>query len=193
MTGFWWASRVDQIPPPCSTCCTGQPTFGPFLWGWPILIIPSEARLLAPTLLWVADLADSLNLPCYLGSGDVRRHQQEKKISLQTAARQLRLHFFDEIKQKHHYQTVALGHTADDQVELFFLRLLRGAGPEGMKGMWPFNPTGTIRPLLGTSKTQIVGWLESEGLSYRLDTSNLSRCYRRNQLRLDLLPQTHGL
>ncbi len=84
---------------------------------------------------------------------------------------------------------MALGHTADDQVELFFLRLLRGAGPEGMKGMWPYNPTGTIRPLLGTSKAQIVGWLESEGLSYRLDKSNLSRCYRRNQLRLDLLPQ----
>ena len=139
--------------------------------------------------LWVADLADSLNLPCYLGSGDVRRHQQERKISLQTAARELRWHFFDEIKQQHHYQTVALGHTADDQVELFFLRLLRGAGPEGMKGMWPFNPTGIIRPLLETSKAQIVGWLESEGLSYRLDTSNLSRCYRRNQLRLDLLPQ----
>jgi tRNA(Ile)-lysidine synthase len=139
--------------------------------------------------LWVADLADSLSLPCYLGTGAVLRHQQEKKISLQTAARELRWHFFDEIKQQHHYHTVALGHTADDQVELFFLRLLRGAGPEGMKGMWPFSPTGIIRPLLGTSKAQIVGWLESEGLSYRLDTSNLSRCYRRNQLRLDLLPQ----
>ncbi len=139
--------------------------------------------------LWVADLAASLNLPCYLGSDDVRRHQQEKKISLQTAARQLRLTFFREIKQQHHYHTVALGHTADDQVELFFLRLLRGAGPEGMKGMWPNNRQGIIRPLLGTSKAQIVGWLESEGLSHRLDKSNLSRCYRRNQLRLDLLPR----
>lgn len=138
---------------------------------------------------WVADLAASLNLPFYLGTGEVRRHKQEKKISLQSAARQLRFKFFQEVKQKHQYHTLALGHTADDQVELFFLRLLRGAGPEGIKGMWPHNPTGTIRPLLGSSKAQIISWLDSAAISYRLDTSNLSRTYRRNQVRLDLLPR----
>jgi tRNA(Ile)-lysidine synthase len=138
---------------------------------------------------WVAALAAQLNLPCYLGKDDVRRYQQEKKISLQTAARQRRFHFFQEVRQRNHYPKLALGHTADDQVELFFLRLFRGTGPEGLKGMWPASGTGIIRPLLGTSKAQIVGWLESEGLSWRLDSSNLSRAYRRNQLRLDLLPR----
>ena len=138
---------------------------------------------------WVANLAAELNLPFYPGTGDVRGHKQENKISLQTAARQLRLQFFQEVKQEHQYHRLALGHTADDQVELFFLRILRGAGPEGVKGMWPQNAMGIIRPLLGTSKDQIIGWLESEGLAYRFDKSNMSRNYRRNQLRLDLLPQ----
>lgn len=138
---------------------------------------------------WVANLATTLNLPFYYGTADVRGHKGKKKVSLQTAARQLRLKFFWEIKHEHQYHSLALGHTADDQVELFFLRLLRGAGPEGIKGMWPANSTGIIRPLLGTSKAQIVNWLESEGLSYCLDNSNLSRKYRRNQLRLDLLPR----
>jgi tRNA(Ile)-lysidine synthase len=101
----------------------------------------------------------------------------------------LRLKFFREIQERHEYQALALGHTADDQMELLFLRLLRGAGPEGIKGMWPSDGRGTIRPLLGTSKAQIVHWLKSEGLPFRFDDSNLSRCYRRNQLRLDLLPQ----
>jgi tRNA(Ile)-lysidine synthase len=137
---------------------------------------------------WVADLAASLGLPCYSGKGDVRSYKASHKISLQTAARELRQQFFQEIRQKHGYRLLALGHTADDQVELFFLRLLRGAGPEGLKGMWP-NSQGIIRPLLETSKSRIVHWLESEGLSYRLDDSNESRRYRRNQLRLDLLPQ----
>lgn len=137
---------------------------------------------------WVADLAASLGLPCYSGKGDVRSYKASHKISLQTAARELRQQFFQEIRQKHGYRLLALGHTADDQVELFFLRLLRGAGPEGLKGMWP-DSQGIIRPLLETSKSRIVHWLESEGLSYRLDDSNLSRRYRRNQLRLDLLPQ----
>jgi tRNA(Ile)-lysidine synthase len=138
---------------------------------------------------WVADLAASLHLPCYSGQGDVRAYKASHKISLQTAARELRQHFFQEIRQKHGYRLLALGHTADDQVELFFLRLLRGAGPEGIKGMWPGNSMGIIRPLLETSKSRIIHWLESEGLSYRLDDSNESRRYRRNQLRLDLLPQ----
>ena len=108
---------------------------------------------------WVANLAAELNLPFYPGMGDVRSHKQENKISLQTAARQLRLQFFQEVKQEHQYRRLALGHTADDQVELFFLRILRGAGPEGVKGMWPQNAMGIIRPLLGTSKDQIIGWL----------------------------------
>ena len=138
---------------------------------------------------WVAELAAGFNLPFYLGTDDVHRHQREKKISLQTAARQLRLKFFQEVKQKHHYHTLALGHTADDQVELFFLRLIRGAGPEGVKGMWPHSKAGIIRPFLGISKDQIISWLNSEGLAYRFDKSNLSRNYRRNQLRLELIPQ----
>jgi tRNA(Ile)-lysidine synthase len=141
---------------------------------------------------WVADLAAALKLPCHLGAGDVRRHGQTEKTSLQTAARQLRLNFLQTVKQEHRYHTLALGHTADDQVELFFLRLLRGAGPQGVKGMWPHSPAGIIRPLLGTPKAHLLAWLESAGLSYRLDDSNLSRCYRRNQLRLDLLPRLLG-
>jgi tRNA(Ile)-lysidine synthase len=138
---------------------------------------------------WVADLAASLKLPCYEGEDDVRSYKEAKKISLQTAARELRLKFLQKIRQEQGYRLLALGHTADDQVELFFLRLLRGAGPEGMKGMWPESSLGIIRPLLGTSKARIVEWLGTEGLAYRTDDSNLNRGYRRNQVRLDLLPQ----
>ncbi|HAY22368.1 MAG TPA: tRNA lysidine(34) synthetase TilS [Desulfobacterales bacterium] len=138
---------------------------------------------------WVAKLAEALKLPFFHGEGDVRRHAQQEKISVQMAARQLRLEFFHTIRQRHHYHKLALGHTADDQLELFFLRLLRGSGPEGLKGMWPQSPTGIIRPLLGTPKTRILAWLASCQLPFREDASNLSRHYRRNQLRLDLLPQ----
>lgn len=137
---------------------------------------------------WVADLAASLNLPCHLGTGDVRAHRREAKTSLQAAARHLRLGFLHQIRRDHDYHKLALGHTADDQMELFFLRLSRGAGPEGLKGMWPHSPEGIIRPLLRTAKSHILAWLEAECLSYRLDKSNLSRRYRRNRLRLDVLP-----
>ena len=82
-----------------------------------------------------------------------------------------------------------MGHTADDQVELFWLRLLRGAGLEGLKGMWPATPEGLVRPLLAVGKAVLLAWLEQEALPHRVDVSNLSRAYLRNRVRLDLLPQ----
>jgi tRNA(Ile)-lysidine synthase len=138
---------------------------------------------------FVADLARDLELPIYAGEGDVRGLAQAKKISLQMAARRLRLDFLEKMRRDHAYDQVALGHTADDQVELFFLRLLRGTGPQGLKGMWPRTPGGLIRPLLAVGKEMVLAWLKQEKLPYREDLSNLSRRYLRNRVRLDLLPQ----
>lgn len=137
---------------------------------------------------FVTGLARNLNLPVYLGLGDVRQLARKQKISLQMAARRLRLDFLEEVRQDHAYDHLALGHTADDQVELFFLRLLRGAGAEGLKGMWPRTSEGVVRPLLAVGKEVVLAWLKAENLPYCQDQSNLSRNYLRNRVRLDLLP-----
>jgi len=138
---------------------------------------------------FVAGLAQNLALPFHLGKGEVRGLARAAKISLQMAGRRLRLDFLQETCRTHSYRKLALGHTADDQVELFFLRLLRGAGTEGLKGMWPATPAGLVRPLLAVSKAVLLNWLEQESLPYRQDSSNLSRRYLRNRVRLDLLPE----
>jgi tRNA(Ile)-lysidine synthase len=137
---------------------------------------------------FVADLAQRLGLPCHLGRGEVKRAATRDKVSLQMAARKLRLQFLHGTRHHHAYTRIALGHTAEDQVELFWLRLLRGAGVEGLKGMWPATPEGLVRPLLAVGKAVLLTWLEQEALPYRRDVSNLSRTYLRNQVRLDLLP-----
>ena len=137
---------------------------------------------------FVADLARRLGLPCHQGCGQVRDAARRDKVSPQMAARKLRLQFLQNTRRHHGYAKVALGHTADDQVELFWLRLLRGAGLEGLKGMWPATPEGLVRPLLAVGKAVLLAWLEQEALPYRLDASNLSRAYLRNRVRLDLLP-----
>ncbi|MBI4796024.1 MAG: tRNA lysidine(34) synthetase TilS [Deltaproteobacteria bacterium] len=138
---------------------------------------------------FVAALAESLSLPVFLGEGDTRELARREKISLQMAARRLRLQFLKDTCCRYTFQKLALGHTADDQVELFFLRLLRGAGPEGLAGMPPATPEGLVRPLLAVGKEVILAWLQRESFSYCQDPSNLQRDYLRNRLRLDLLPQ----
>jgi tRNA(Ile)-lysidine synthase len=137
---------------------------------------------------FVAALAGNLGLPVYTGEGDVRQAATAGRISLQMAARRLRLDFLNEVRRDHHYDLVALGHTADDQVELFLLRFLRGAGSQGLKGMWPRTPEGLVRPLLAVGKDVVLAWLHQENLSYREDLSNLSHRYLRNRVRLELLP-----
>jgi tRNA(Ile)-lysidine synthase len=137
---------------------------------------------------FVAELAQTLGLPFYGGEGEVRRAARTYKVSLQMAARRLRLDFLHQVRQDHAYDRLALGHTADDQVELFFLRLLRGAGAAGLKGMWPRTPEGLVRPLLAVGKDAVLTWLQYEGLPYREDQSNLSRRYLRNRVRLELVP-----
>ncbi len=137
---------------------------------------------------FVADLAQSQGLPCHLGRGQVKKAARRDKVSVQMAARQLRRQFFQATRSNYAYTKLALGHTADDQVELFWLRLLRGAGLEGLKGMEPAIPEGLVRPLLAVGKAVLLAWLEQENLAYRVDSSNLSRAYLRNRVRLDLLP-----
>ncbi|MBW1992012.1 MAG: tRNA lysidine(34) synthetase TilS, partial [Deltaproteobacteria bacterium] len=138
---------------------------------------------------FVAGLARDLGLAFYLGRGEVRSAARDRKISLQMAARDLRLKFLQETCRTQGYHKLALGHTADDQVEQFFLRLLRGSGLEGLKGMRFATPDGVVRPLLGAGKEVLLAWLACEGLSYREDVSNLSPRYLRNRIRLELLPE----
>jgi tRNA(Ile)-lysidine synthase len=138
---------------------------------------------------FTASLAASLSLPFHPGEGDTRELARRERISLQMAARRLRLQFLRDTCRQLFYNKLALGHTADDQVELFFLRLLRGAGPEGLRGMTPTTPEGLVRPLLGVGKEVVLAWLRREHLPFRQDSSNLKGDYLRNRVRLDLLPR----
>jgi tRNA(Ile)-lysidine synthase len=137
---------------------------------------------------FVAGLAERLGILCHLGRAQVKEVARRDKISVQMAARKLRRQFFQDTCGGYGYTRLALGHTADDQIELFWLRLLRGAGLEGLKGMEPATPAGLVRPLLAVGKAVLLAWLGQENLPYRLDVSNLSRAYLRNRVRLDLLP-----
>jgi len=99
--------------------------------AWPITTTASGGRTPGrmPTLstIW----PNAWTLPCHQGRGQVRDAARRGKVSLQMAARKLRWQFFRETSRRYAYTRVALGHTADDQVELFWLRLLRGAGWRG--------------------------------------------------------------
>ena len=88
-----------------------------------------------PTSGWSGARRRRLKVPLVVGRAAVRELARKQKLSLEMAARELRHGFLARTARRRHIPTVALAHHADDQLELFFLRLLRGSGGEGLAGM----------------------------------------------------------
>ena len=110
---------------------------------------------------------------------------------MKTSARRARHEFFARVAERTGIQKLALAHTADDQVETFLLRLLRGAGVPGLVGIWPERQLGTlrvIRPLLKVRRAEVLEYLSARGLTYREDASNADTRFTRNRIRHELLP-----
>ncbi|MCB1128547.1 MAG: tRNA lysidine(34) synthetase TilS, partial [Verrucomicrobiae bacterium] len=143
---------------------------------------------------WVKALADSLSLPCHVGRGDPRALAEAEGISIEMAARALRHRFLAEAAREQGIGKVALGHHADDQVETFLLRLLRGTSGEGAGGMhWSaVSPVAArirlVRPLLDCSREAVSQVARAAGWTWREDSTNSLRDALRNRIRHELVP-----
>ncbi len=132
---------------------------------------------------FVRQLAGKYGLPVTIGSQSVAADED--------SCRQARLAFFERVAAQTGIHILALAHNADDQVETFLMRLLRGAGPTGLSGMRADRQIGqlrVVRPLLEVSRVEILESLQTLGLSYREDSSNANRRFLRNRIRHELLP-----
>jgi tRNA(Ile)-lysidine synthase len=138
--------------------------------------------------------AERLGLEFESGSGEVRCAARELGCSLEMAGRKLRHEFLAERARQRGISTISLGHHADDQVELFFLRLLRGAGGEGLGGMkWTgLSPADgaiqLVRPLLEVTREELERYVRVEKIPFREDATNALPEFERNQVRHELLP-----
>jgi len=143
----------------------------------------------------VEQTAARLNLASVIESGDVRAFANSEKLSIEEAARTLRYRFLMEQARRFHAQAVAVGHTADDQVETVLMHFLRGAGLAGLKGMphrtiiKAFDPKiPIVRPLLDVWREETIIYCAANGFRPRHDPSNASLDFFRNRLRHLLIP-----
>ncbi len=133
-------------------------------------------------------LAEKYGWPSTIESADVPALIRAKKLSPQDAARSARYQFFHAVAAQIGAQKIATAHHADDQAETVLAGLIRGVGLHGLGGIQPVSNETIIRPLLTTTRAQIEQFAEAEQLTYVTDSSNLSRKYLRNAIRLDLIP-----
>jgi tRNA(Ile)-lysidine synthase len=136
---------------------------------------------------FVRDYAETNGLTIYVKQFDTVKYAKEHGVSIEMAARDLRYAWFEELRQKLGYDYIAVAHHADDQLETFFINLLRGAGIRGLKGMTPVNGH-IIRPLLAFSRAEIRQYATEHHLHWREDHTNAETLFLRNKIRHELLP-----
>ena len=137
---------------------------------------------------FVKRTAKSLDIPFEYKKVDTQAYKQEKKLSLEDAARELRYQFFNELREKLGATKVATAHTMDDQAETVLMRLLRGSGLRGLSGIPPVSRGYLVRPLLFVSRREIEEYLNSKGIDWVEDSTNTEDRFLRNKIRQNLIP-----
>ncbi|HEX7227333.1 MAG TPA: tRNA lysidine(34) synthetase TilS [Candidatus Binatia bacterium] len=150
---------------------------------------------------FVARLAERLGLICHLKEIDLPQLKvASAKTSLEEIGRLERYRFFAETAQRYGLNAVATAHSADDQAETIVMRLFRGAGRTGLRGITPVGPLPVgvdcrcagvmlIRPLLDAHRREVMEFLEQRKLTHCDDSSNKDLFFLRNWIRLKLMPQ----
>jgi tRNA(Ile)-lysidine synthase len=140
---------------------------------------------------FVRELAQAHGLDLHISSGDAPAYAHEKKLSLETAARDLRYSFFRELISSGAVSKLMTAHTLDDQAETVLMRVVRGTGTAGLAGIYPrvsVQSGEIIRPLLAVRRCEIEEYLRGPGQTWREDATNLDVKHTRNKIRHLLLP-----
>jgi len=133
----------------------------------------------------------SLGLPFRVVHLDMPAYIRDTGKNSQAASRERRYAFLADTAAECGARKIALAHHAGDQAETVLMRVLRGAGPQGLSGISAertFANVELIRPLLRINKEALVAYCEEEGVPFRIDSSNNKRHYTRNRIRLDVMP-----
>ena len=150
----------------------------------------------------VAALCDRLGVECITGRGQVGVEAKQRKISVHAAARDLRYRFladaalqWAEDSGASEPPVILTGHQLNDQVETVLMRLLSGAGIDGLAGIREREPwtdqssvVRIVRPLLGFTRDELEEYCRQRKLDYVVDQSNFDLSYPRSRIRLQLLP-----
>ena len=136
---------------------------------------------------FVAQISKKLQLPFFLKEIDVGQECFKIKKSFQETARIVRYQYFKNILVSIDGTKIAVGHTADDQIETILLNFIRGSGLKGLVGM-PQIRGEIIRPFLNIYRNEIESYLKANKFSFRSDISNNDTKYLRNKIRNELIP-----
>lgn len=137
--------------------------------------------------LFTEDICHRLNISYHTINVDMNKYGKDKGISSEEAGRELRYGFFRSLLKSSGGGKIAVAHNKNDQAETLLMRIMRGTGVDGLKGM-EFKSGDIIRPILNVSREKIEDYIKTNNIETVLDKTNLLPIYSRNKVRLELIP-----
>lgn len=132
---------------------------------------------------FVADFCKKIGVDLIVGESNVPQYAEENHMSIETAARELRYNFFESISNG----KIATAHTASDNLETMLFNLSRGTLIKGLCGI-PEKRGIYIRPLIFCTRKDVEDYCKDNNLEFVTDSTNLSDCYSRNNIRHNVVP-----
>lgn len=136
---------------------------------------------------FVRSWAEKNKIKLFVSEFDTYEYMQQKGISLEMAARELRYSMFKNLMTSQGFSLLATAHHADDSAETFFINLLRGTGIAGLHGILPKHDN-IVRPLLFATRKDIFDFAKANNIPFVEDSTNEETQFLRNKIRHRLFP-----
>ena len=136
---------------------------------------------------FVRSWAEKNKIKLFVSEFDTYEYMQQKGISLEMAARELRYSMFNNLMTAQGFSLLATAHHADDSAETFFINLLRGTGIAGLHGILPRHDN-IVRPLLFATRKDIFDFAKANNIPFVEDSTNEDTQFLRNKIRHRLFP-----
>ena len=140
---------------------------------------------------FVENLCRAKKIPLVVAKLDVKSCAKKLKISIEEAARKLRYVELEKLSADLGCTKIATAHNLSDNTETILINLFSGTGGNGLRGI-PVRRGKIIRPILSVTKNEIMEYLNSEKIKYRIDSSNKSNDFKRNFIRNRILPEVRS-
>ncbi len=137
---------------------------------------------------YISKLCEEMGITFFIKSINVPEYCEKNGVSIEEGARKLRYEMFYEIKNNTRANKIAIGHNLNDQAETILMRMMRGTGLQGLKGIEYIRDGVIIRPILNIERNDIEEYCKQNKLNPRIDKTNLESIYTRNKIRLELIP-----
>ena len=137
---------------------------------------------------YTRQMCEKMNIKFVSKKIDINKYAKINKMSSESAGREARYEFFNDVLRKFNMSKIATAHNANDQAETVIMRMMRGTGLEGLGGILAKRDNIYIRPILFLGRNEVELYCEKNMINPRIDKTNLERIYSRNKIRLDILP-----